>query len=117
MSYSMSQSTSGRMSQSSRRLALSPLELLAQPKAVRGAKIDVPTTSGTVAMAVPKGANSDTRLRLKGKGVATGKASKRGDQYVTLKIVLPDQPDDEFGEFLARWETENPYNPRTGMEG
>jgi DnaJ-class molecular chaperone len=86
-------------------------------EAVRGAKIDVPTTSGTVAMAVPKGANSGTRLRLKGKGVATGKADKRGDQYVTLKVVLPDQPDDELAEFLERWETEHPYNPRTGLGG
>lgn len=86
-------------------------------EAVRGAKIDVPTTSGAVAMAVPKGANSGTRLRLKGKGVATGKAGAHGDQYVTLKIVLPDKPDDEFAEFLERWETENPYNPRTGLAG
>jgi DnaJ-class molecular chaperone len=54
---------------------------------------------------------------LKGKGVATGKADKRGDQYVTLKVVLPDQPDDELAEFLERWETEHPYNPRTGLGG
>ncbi len=86
-------------------------------EAVRGAKIDVPTTSGTVTMSVPKGANTGTRLRLKGKGVAAGKAGKGGDQYVTLKIVLPDDPNDEFTEFLERWETENPYNPRAGMEG
>ncbi len=86
-------------------------------EAVRGAKIEVPTTGGTVTMAVPKGANSGTRLRLKGKGVAAGEADKRGDQYVTLKIVLPDQPDEELAAFLERWETENPYNPRAGMGG
>ena len=85
-------------------------------EAARGAKIDVPTTSGTVTMTVPAAANSGTRLRLKGKGVATGKA-KGGDQYVTLKVVLPDKPDDELVEFLERWERENPYSPRAGMEG
>jgi len=85
-------------------------------EAARGAKIDVPTTSGAVAMTVPKGANSGTRLRLKGKGVAAGK-SKRGDQYVTLTVVMPDEPDDELAEFLERWEQENPYDPRAGMGG
>ena len=85
-------------------------------EAVRGAKIDVPTIGGKVAMTVPKGANSGTRLRLKGKGVAAGK-SKRGDQYVTLTVVMPDRPDDELAEFLERWEGENPYDPRSGMGG
>jgi DnaJ-class molecular chaperone len=86
-------------------------------EAVRGAKIDVPTTSGSVTMTVPKGANSGTRLRLKGKGVGAGAAGKRGDQYVTLKIVLPDEPDDELAAFLERWESEHPYNPRAGIGG
>jgi DnaJ-class molecular chaperone len=86
-------------------------------EAVRGAKIGVPTTGGTVTMTVPKGANSGTRLRLKGKGVATGKAGKHGDQYVTLKVVLPDRPDEELAGFVERWEKENPYDPRAGMEG
>ena len=86
-------------------------------EAVGGARIDVPTIGGTVAMTVPQGANSGTRLRLKGKGAATGKAGMHGDQYVTLKIVLPDKPDAAFAEFLARWEAENPYNPRRGLGG
>ncbi|NNE85378.1 MAG: DnaJ domain-containing protein [Alphaproteobacteria bacterium] len=86
-------------------------------EAVLGAKIDVPTTSGAVAMAVPKGSNSGTRLRLKGKGVATGTAGKRGDQYVTLTVVLPENPDDAFAAFLEQWEAEHPYDPRAGLGG
>ena len=92
-------------------LPISPAE------AVLGAKIEVPTTGGPVAMTVPKGANTGTRLRLKGRGVARGKSGKRGDQYVTLKIVLPDIPDAELAALLERWEQEHPYNPRAGMEG
>ncbi len=84
-------------------------------EAAGGAKIDVPTTDGSVVMTVPKNANSGTRLRLKGKGVAAGKAGKRGDQYVTLRVVLPEKPDDELVEFLDRWERENPYDPRAGL--
>ena len=77
-------------------------------EAVLGAKIEVPTTGGPVAMTVPKGANAGTRLRLKGRGVARGKSKTRGDQYVTLNIVLPDQPDDELAALLERWEREHP---------
>ncbi len=86
-------------------------------EAVRGARIEVPTTGGAVTMSVPKGANSGTRLRLKGKGVAAGKAGKRGDQYVTLKVVLPEKPDDELAALLERWESEHPFNPRAGLGG
>ena len=39
-------------------------------EAVLGAKVEVPTTSGHVALTVPKGSNTGTTLRLKGKGVA-----------------------------------------------
>ncbi len=86
-------------------------------EAVRGAKIDVPTVGGSVTMTVPKGANSGTRLRLKGKGVMRGGSGQRGDQYVTLKIVLPARPDAELADFLERWERDHPYNPRAGLRG
>ena len=44
------------------------------PEAVLGGKIDVPTPSGPVRMTVPKGANTGTVLRLRGKGAARGTA-------------------------------------------
>lgn len=84
-------------------------------EAVLGARLDVPTPTGPVRMSVPKGSNTGTRLRLKGKGVtrATGKA---GDEYVTLKVVLPDQPDAELEEFVRRWSEGKDQNPRAFME-
>ena len=84
-------------------------------EAVLGARLDVPTPTGPVRMSVPKGSNTGTRLRLKGKGVtrATGKA---GDEYVTLKVVLPDQPDAELEEFVRRWSEGKSQNPRAFME-
>ena len=67
------------------------LELpISLPEAVLGAKIDVPTPTGPVRMTVPKGANTGTVLRLRGKGAARGDGS-HGDEYVTLKIVLPER--------------------------
>ena len=39
-------------------------------------------------------------LRLKGKG-APGAGGARGDEYVTLKVMLPDKPDPELERFLT----------------
>lgn len=78
-------------------------------EAVLGGKVPVPTLSGKVMLNVPAGANSGTTLRLKGKGI------KGGDQYVTLKVTLPERPDDGLVEFLRRWSADHPYDPRAGM--
>lgn len=81
-------------------------------EAVLGGKIQVPTIDGPVTMTVPPGSNSGTTLRLRGKGVpAAGRP--RGDQYVKLKVVLPDAPDDELRAFLERWAPNHPYDVRS----
>jgi DnaJ-class molecular chaperone len=73
-------------------------------EAVLGAKIKVPTPSGTVTAAVPKWSSTGRVLRLKGRGVPRSDGSK-GDQYVTLKLVLPQKPDPQLEKFVAQWET------------
>jgi DnaJ-class molecular chaperone len=85
------------------------------PEAVLGGKIDVPTPSGPVVMTVPKGANTGTVLRLRGKGAARADGS-RGDEYVTLKIVLPEKPDAELEEFARRWQAGQSQKPREHLE-
>ena len=80
-------------------------------EAVLGANIQVPTIDGKVAVKVPRGANSGTRLRLKGKGIA-GSGGARGDQYVKLTIMLPDSPDSDLTNFVGRWKPGTNYNPR-----
>jgi len=79
-------------------------------EAIGGAKITVPTVDGKVAVTIPPGANSGTTLRLKGKGA--GPAGARGDQLVTLKVMLPDRADDELTDFLKKWESKHPYDVR-----
>ena len=81
-------------------------------EAVLGAGVDVPTVHGKVSMKIPAGANSGTRLRLKGKGIADAKSGAAGDQYVTMRIVLPEQPDEELKDFARRWGAEHDYDPR-----
>jgi DnaJ-class molecular chaperone len=80
-------------------------------EAVLGARLDVPTPTGPVRMTVPKGANTGTVLRLRGKGVAHGDKS-HGDEYVTLKVVLPEHVDPELEEFAKRWQGGQQQNPR-----
>jgi DnaJ-class molecular chaperone len=72
-------------------------------EAVLGAKIRVPTPSGTVTAAVPKWSSTGRVLRLKGRGVPRSNGSK-GDEYITLKLVLPQKPDPQLEKFVAQWE-------------
>lgn len=79
-------------------------------EAVLGATVKVPTIHGPVALKVPRGSNSGATLRLKGKGIAA--AGKSGDQYVKLRVVLPDPPDAELTSFIERWGAKHPYDVR-----
>lgn len=79
-------------------------------EAVLGARITVPTIHGPVAVKVPRGSNSGATLRLKGKGIAA--AGKAGDQYVRLRVMLPDPPNAELTAFLERWGAKHPYSVR-----
>ncbi len=72
-------------------------------EAVLGAKVKVPTLDGVVSASVPKGANTGTVLRLKGRGILAPRGGRRGDQYVRLHIVLPGEPDKQLAEFLENW--------------
>ena len=55
-------------------------------------------------MTVPKGSNTGTTMRLKGKG-APRRNGGYGDQFVKLKVVLPKSPDPELEAFIAKWGT------------
>ena len=80
-------------------------------EAVLGGQIRVPTATGAVTMTVPKGSNTGTTLRLKGKGVPR-RGGGAGDQLVKLKVVLPKPPDPELEKFVANWEAGKAWNPR-----
>ncbi|HVA12034.1 MAG TPA: DnaJ C-terminal domain-containing protein [Stellaceae bacterium] len=79
-------------------------------EAMLGGRVTVPTSTGAVAMTVPAHSNTGTVLRLKGKGVAG-----RGDELVTLRVVLPPEADPELDAFVKDWAAKHPYDPRKGM--
>jgi DnaJ-class molecular chaperone len=83
-------------------------------EAVLGAKVTVPTPTGAVAMTIPPNANTGQVLRLRGKG-APRPGGGQGDEYVTLKLVLPEGGDAELARFMREWAPKHPYDPRRGM--
>ncbi len=85
-------------------------------EAVLGGRIKVPTVGGSVMLNVPAGSNTGSTLRLKGRGLLDRKSGQRGDQYVKLKVVLPDKPDDKLKAFLESWETGKAQDTRQAME-
>lgn len=87
-------------------------------EAVLGATIRVPTVSGPVALKIQPGANTGSTLRLRGKGVMNQATKQAGDQYVKLKVVLPDPPDAELVKFMEEWSRTRSYDVRkkAGLE-
>lgn len=79
-------------------------------EAVLGARIEVATISGRVALTIPKGTNSGKAFRLKGRGIKPA-GGGQGDQIVTVRIVLPDTIDDSLAYFLSEWRKTNAYDP------
>jgi DnaJ-class molecular chaperone len=71
--------------------------------AVLGGKIKAPTLDGEVSVTVPENANTGTVLRLKGKGLKDDDGGDPGDQFVTLKVMLPKKPDPELRAFVEKW--------------
>jgi DnaJ-class molecular chaperone len=82
-------------------------------EAVLGARVSVPTVTGPVTMTIPKGSDTGTQLRLRGKGIQRQKSP--GDQYVTLKVVIGHSSDSELAEFLEKWAPRHAFDPRQGM--
>ncbi|MDP9150004.1 MAG: DnaJ domain-containing protein [Myxococcota bacterium] len=84
-------------------------------EAFHGAKVKVPTVEGSVTMKVPKGTQSGTVLRLRGKGV-TRKSRPPGDLYVHFLIHIPTGGEPELPELIDRLAEFQREDPRRGMD-
>ncbi|MBV6658554.1 MAG: J domain-containing protein [Devosiaceae bacterium] len=80
-------------------------------EAVLGARIEVPTLDGTVALNVPKNAPSGRMMRLKERGLPTA-SGKRGDFLVRLLIRLPEEGDGALEALMRRWRSDGRYTVR-----
>jgi len=70
-------------------------------EAVEGAKVDLPTPHGTVALSVPPGTSSGKSLRLKGMGVRK-EGGLKGDLIATLQIHLPEEVSKSELELISK---------------
>ncbi len=83
-------------------------------EAVLGGKVEVPTPTGRVAMTIPAGSDTGTRLRLRGRGIPAHAGRPAGDLYVTLKLAL--NPSDSGLASFLRDRTDTPdFDPRRTM--
>ena len=73
--------------------------------AALGGDVRIPTVDGDVIYTVKPGTKTDTKVRLKGKGVPSLRnAQVRGDHYVTLVIQTPERLSAEAKEALRRFD-------------
>ena len=83
---------------------------LAPWEAALGKKIQIPTLKGKVAMNIPAGTQSGSKLRIKGRGL--GQGATVGNQYVVIQIHTPKAETAEQKEFYAEMEKTFPFKLR-----
>jgi DnaJ-class molecular chaperone len=84
-------------------------------EAALGAKVQTPTLDGKVEVAVPPGSNGGRTLRLRGRGLPATGSKPAGDLYVTLKVMLPEEPDADFEARMRDLRDHHHYDPRRKM--
>ena len=82
-------------------------------EAALGSKIEVPTIDGRAQLKIPPGTQSGQRLRLRERGVPSASVEgKRGNEIVTVEIVVPKVQDERSKEILREFAKLNPEDPR-----
>ncbi|HTY49333.1 MAG TPA: DnaJ C-terminal domain-containing protein [Steroidobacteraceae bacterium] len=81
-------------------------------EAALGATVTVPTLGGEVDLKIPPQSQSGARLRLRGRGLA---GDPPGDQYVVLKVVLPEARTAQARALYERMRSELAFDPRAGL--
>jgi DnaJ-class molecular chaperone len=81
-------------------------------EAILGGEVRVPTLESPVLMKVPKGSDTGTKLRVRGKGVGSPSSTDRGDLIVSLKVVMPPKIDTELEDAIQKWSQNHSYDPR-----
>ncbi len=90
--------------------------------AALGGTVRIKTVDGEVEYDVKAGTQTDTRVRLKGKGVPSLRnKSTRGDHYVTLVVQVPTDLSKDAKEALRTYDDivngKNPEKPGKGKKG
>jgi len=81
-------------------------------EAALGAKIDVPSLDGFTTVSLPAGTPSGTKLRLKGRGLATQNGEGHGNLYVQVAIVPPKDLTEEEKRLYEQLRDQQQSDPR-----
>ena len=85
-------------------------------EAALGSKVEVPTIDGRAQLKIPPGTQSGQKLRMRERGVpSSAHEGKRGDQIVTIEIMVPKVQDERSKEILREFAKLNPQDPREEM--
>ena len=86
------------------------------PEASLGAKVEVPTIDGRAQLKIPPGTQSGQKLRLRERGVENAqRPGQRGDQIVTVEVVVPALKDERSKEIMRELATLNNPAPRVTL--
>jgi molecular chaperone DnaJ len=81
-----------------------------------GAKVDVPTIDGRAQLKIPPGTQSGQKLRLRERGVENAqRPEQRGDQIVTVNVVVPTLQDERSREIMRELAKLNNQDPRVEL--
>ncbi len=71
-------------------------------KAALGCEVEVPTLEGDAKLTIPEGTQSGTTFRMRGRGFPKLRGRGKGDQKVTVKVVVPTRLTEEQKQILAQ---------------
>ncbi len=84
-------------------------------EAALGTKVEVPTLDGPTTIRIPPGTQGGQKLRIRGKGAPSLRASQHGDQFVEVEIRVPHVADERSKEILRELDRLNPSDIRSEL--
>lgn len=86
-------------------------------QAALGGRITITTIDGPYEIDIKPGTQTDTKIKLKGKGVPTLRnKTVRGDHYVTLVVQVPDKLTEEQKSILNQYANTTTVNARSSTD-
>ncbi|MCL5774081.1 MAG: molecular chaperone DnaJ, partial [Firmicutes bacterium] len=73
--------------------------------AALGTEIEIPTLDGKTTLKIPAGTQNGTVFKLKGKGMPSLRTGKRGDQLVTVFVMIPTRLNEKQKQLLREFAT------------
>jgi molecular chaperone DnaJ len=81
-----------------------------------GAKVEVPTIDGRAQLKIPPGTQNGQKLRMRERGVESAShPGQRGDQIVTVEVVVPALNDERSREIMRELAKLNNQDPRVAL--